>query len=258
MATTTNYAWETPDDTDLVKDGAAAIRTLGSSIDTTTKALNPGTTAGDLDYYTSSTAKSRIGIGSSGQVLTVSGGVPAWATPAAGGGFTLLSTTNITAVSTISITSINQTYKHLFVTMSDFTTNTTADSINLNPKSSGGTAINAQCVEMAYNGTNPPSGGGNFYGGQLKIAQDINSSTGAGANVNGTSFWIYNYAQTFQKSIVGSYGVYGVTSGNYRTAQFGGSTYAANGALAISTLDFATASGTAFRATGAIRIWGVN
>jgi hypothetical protein len=29
MATTTNYGWETPDDTDLVKDGAAAIRTLG-------------------------------------------------------------------------------------------------------------------------------------------------------------------------------------------------------------------------------------
>jgi hypothetical protein len=31
MATTTNYSWTTPDDTDLVKDGAAAIRTLGSS-----------------------------------------------------------------------------------------------------------------------------------------------------------------------------------------------------------------------------------
>jgi hypothetical protein len=35
MATTTNYSWTTPDDTDLVKDGAAAIRTLGSAIDTT-------------------------------------------------------------------------------------------------------------------------------------------------------------------------------------------------------------------------------
>jgi hypothetical protein len=31
MATTTNYSWTTPDDTDLVKDGASAIRTLGSS-----------------------------------------------------------------------------------------------------------------------------------------------------------------------------------------------------------------------------------
>ena len=35
MAITTNYSWSTPDDTALVKDGASAIRTLGSSVDTT-------------------------------------------------------------------------------------------------------------------------------------------------------------------------------------------------------------------------------
>jgi hypothetical protein len=35
MATTTNYSWSTPDDTALVKDGASAIRTLGSSVDST-------------------------------------------------------------------------------------------------------------------------------------------------------------------------------------------------------------------------------
>jgi hypothetical protein len=35
MATTTNYGWDTPDDTDLVKDGALAMRDLGSDIDTT-------------------------------------------------------------------------------------------------------------------------------------------------------------------------------------------------------------------------------
>jgi hypothetical protein len=35
MATTTNYGWETPDDTDLVKDGALAMRDLGQDIDTT-------------------------------------------------------------------------------------------------------------------------------------------------------------------------------------------------------------------------------
>lgn len=34
MATTTNYGWTTPDDTALVSQGAAAIRTLGTSIDT--------------------------------------------------------------------------------------------------------------------------------------------------------------------------------------------------------------------------------
>ena len=34
MATTTNYGWTTPDDTSLVKDGASAIRSLGTAIDT--------------------------------------------------------------------------------------------------------------------------------------------------------------------------------------------------------------------------------
>jgi hypothetical protein len=33
MATTTNFGFETPDDTDLVKDGALAMRTLGNNID---------------------------------------------------------------------------------------------------------------------------------------------------------------------------------------------------------------------------------
>jgi len=44
MATTTNFGWETPDDTDLVKDGAAAMRTLGSAIDTSLVDLKGGTT----------------------------------------------------------------------------------------------------------------------------------------------------------------------------------------------------------------------
>jgi hypothetical protein len=85
MATTTNYGWTTPDDTALVKDGASAIRTLGSSVDTTTKALNPSTTLGDIEYRSSTAnTNTRLAIGSTGQVLTVSGGVPSWATPAGG------------------------------------------------------------------------------------------------------------------------------------------------------------------------------
>jgi hypothetical protein len=81
MPTTTNYGWTTPADTDLVKDGASAIRTLGSSIDTSVKSLSPGTTAGDIDYYTSGTAKARVAIGSKGQLLRVNSGAtaPEWA-----------------------------------------------------------------------------------------------------------------------------------------------------------------------------------
>jgi hypothetical protein len=121
MATTTNYAWETPDDTDLVKDGAAAIRTLGSSVDTTTKALNPSTTLGDIEYRSATAnTNTRLGIGTSGQVLAVSGGVPAWATPAAGGGITQLATTTLSGTS-VTFNSINQTYKELRLVLSGCT-----------------------------------------------------------------------------------------------------------------------------------------
>lgn len=58
MANTTNFGWETPDDTDLVKDGAAAMRTLGNAIDTSFVDLKGGTSGQilakasntDLDY----------------------------------------------------------------------------------------------------------------------------------------------------------------------------------------------------------------
>lgn len=58
MATTTNFGWDTPDDTDLVKDGAAAIRTALNGVDTSFVDLKGGTTGQilsknsntDLDY----------------------------------------------------------------------------------------------------------------------------------------------------------------------------------------------------------------
>jgi hypothetical protein len=115
MATTTNYGWTTPDDTALVKDGAAAIRTLGSSVDTTTKALNPSTTLGDIEYRSStSNTNTRLAIGSTGNVLTVAGGVPTWAAPAGGGKVLQVvegttSTTTSIATSTYTDTGITAT-----------------------------------------------------------------------------------------------------------------------------------------------------
>jgi hypothetical protein len=44
------------------------------------------TTTGDIIYASGANTPARLGIGSSGQVLSVSGGVPAWTTPAGGGG----------------------------------------------------------------------------------------------------------------------------------------------------------------------------
>lgn len=114
MATTTNYGWTTPDDTALVKDGAAAIRTLGTSIDTTTKNLNPSTTLGDIEYRSSTAnTNTRLAIGSTGQILTVAGGVPSWANPAGGGGFTSLASGSLPSATSLNLTSISGDYKDL-------------------------------------------------------------------------------------------------------------------------------------------------
>ena len=78
----------------------------------TTGMTNPMTTTGDTIYSSSGSTPARLGIGSTGQVLTVASGLPSWATPAGGGGMTLLSTTTLSGSST-TISSISGAYKSL-------------------------------------------------------------------------------------------------------------------------------------------------
>jgi hypothetical protein len=71
----------------------------------TTGMVNPMTTTGDTIYSSSGSTPARLGIGSTGQVLTVSGGLPSWQTPAGGGGKVLQvvmgqTTTSMTSTST--------------------------------------------------------------------------------------------------------------------------------------------------------------
>ena len=80
---TTNYGFVLPTATDLVTDLPADFDVALQGVDTRLKALQPGTTLGDI-AYSSATANTntRLGIGTTGQVLAVSGGVPAWTTTA--------------------------------------------------------------------------------------------------------------------------------------------------------------------------------
>jgi len=80
---TTNYSFQMPTSSDLVTDLPADFEIFGQAVDTQLKSLNPETTLGDISYRSSTAnTKTRLAIGSTGQVLTVSGGVPAWATAA--------------------------------------------------------------------------------------------------------------------------------------------------------------------------------
>lgn len=84
---TTNYGFVLPTSSDLVTDLPADFDIALQGVDTQLKALNPETTLGDISYRSATAnTKTRLAIGTTGQVLTVSGGVPTWATASASGG----------------------------------------------------------------------------------------------------------------------------------------------------------------------------
>ena len=111
---TSNFGWQMPEPTDLVTNLPADFEVFGQAVDTdfvdllggtTGQVLsktsgtdldftwvaqsagmtNPMTTTGDSIYSSSGSTPARLGIGSAGQVLTVAGGIPSWATPSGGG-----------------------------------------------------------------------------------------------------------------------------------------------------------------------------
>ena len=88
----------------------------------TTGMTNPMTTTGDSIYSSSGSTPARLGIGSTGQVLTVASGLPSWATPASGG-MTLLTTTTLSGASTTSAT-FSSAYTQLIMYLQNVVTNT--------------------------------------------------------------------------------------------------------------------------------------
>jgi hypothetical protein len=249
MATTTNYGWTTPDDTALVKDGAAAIRTLGSSVDTTTKALNPGTTNGDLDYYSTGTTKTRLAIGTNGQVLTSNGTVPTWASPAAGGGLTLLSTTTLSGAST-TISSISQSYKYLMAVFNGIYTSA-GDDIEMRVGINGTATGSQESVLLVLRDTTYSAVANTSTGNYLQFGYGTNGNVGT-QPANGT-FSIYNYTTANVKFLSGVSRMRNNTSStrvtSYCTGQYTGS-------AAITSLVFTLASGNF--SGGTVLLYGAN
>jgi hypothetical protein len=82
----------------------------------TTGMTNPMTTTGDTIYSSSGSTPARLGIGTTGQILTVAGGLPTWSSPSGGAkSYSLLSTTNLTAASTITVSGLSGYDDFLFL-----------------------------------------------------------------------------------------------------------------------------------------------
>ena len=199
MATTTNYGWTTPDDTALVKDGASAIRSLGTSVDTTTKNLNPSTTLGDIEYRSSTAnTNTRLGIGSTGQILTVAGGVPSWATPGGSnqnfsllnaGGTSLVSSPAASSKTITGLSGYNQFY--VLVYQASAVANTVQIQFQLNGDS-GANYIFAGHRIIGESGYTYQQFTGESYTGQTELSLGRTSATdtgwvGAGIHIFGAN-----------------------------------------------------------------------
>jgi hypothetical protein len=170
--TTTNFGWDIPQSTDLVKDGATAIAALGQDIDTALVDLKGGTTGqvlakasgsdldfswvaqddsnaiqnaivdakGDLIAATANDTPARLAVGTNGQVLvadsTAATGLK-WQTASAGA-LTLINTTTFSSVASQSINSVfSSTYANYKIMLEISASSGTSLSMDLRLRASG-------------------------------------------------------------------------------------------------------------------------
>ena len=163
--TTTNFGWDIPQSTDLVKDGATAIAALGQDIDTALVDLKGGTTGqvlakasgtdldfswvaqddsnaiqnaivdakGDLISATAADTPARLAVGSNNQVLMADSSTATglkWA--AAPGGLTLITTQALSGVTSQSINNcFSSTYQNYVIVFSANTTTANLPTLKL-------------------------------------------------------------------------------------------------------------------------------
>jgi hypothetical protein len=223
--TTTNFGWDIPQSTDLVKDGATAIAALGQDIDTSMNGLRGGTTGqvlsktsgtdmaftwvaqddsnaiqnaivdakGDIIAATANDTPARLAVGTNGQVLTADSTAAtglAW-TAASGGALTLLGSGSLpTGASSVTFSSIAGTYKDLYVVINgvQFGTESTIG-IRLNNNSGSNYYLMAQ---SNFSGT------AQFATATSVRMNDINANQGTSSDNSKSffSFLVQDYANS--------------------------------------------------------------
>ncbi|CAB4149356.1 hypothetical protein UFOVP540_7 [uncultured Caudovirales phage] len=281
MATSPNFSWPEPDNTDLVKNGALAIRTAINAIDTSMVDLKGGTTGqvlskasatdmdfswvtdatgipatifdakGDIIAATAADTASRLAVGTNGQVLTADSTAATgikWAT-AASGGMTVIQSGTLSTTS-VDITSIPQTYKHLQLVMWN-TTFSGNDGFAL--QINGLTASNYGRSSYGQNGATSVNG---------SVINDNGVYYGNGAAdplyTSGFNHWvldIYDYTNTTGAWSMRGNGTYLNTSSVYSTYQ-AAYTYVAATATAITRVNIKT--GGSRTMAGNYILYGVN
>jgi hypothetical protein len=262
MATTTNFGWETPDDTDLVKDGAAAIRTALGGVDTSFVDLKGGTTGqvlakasntdldyswiavdpltildakGDLISATAADTPARLAVGANDTVLTADSTTATglkWATASAGG-MTQLATGTLSGATT-TLSSISGSYKDLRIVVQNFKPTTDGSGLQLRINSDS-TAARHTTID-SYGQTQ----GGVFTTTSITLTADNDNSVATGLVVTD----IYDYANTTTWKILENRAI-GVNPTVTTTYEFRANNGAYNQTGAITSLQFIVSGGAA-------------
>jgi len=255
MATTTNYSWTTPDDTALVKDGAAAIRSLGTAIDTTTynNSLLPIVKTivdakGDIIAATAADTVSRLAVGANDTVLTADSTAATglkWAAAGSNPSFTLLNSPSTSLSGSASTTISFTAYNYLAVFITD--TSTVSSGVELNFRWNNDTGSNYRLSNVRWEaGT---SGYGRSSSGDTSL--NIFGNQGAAADTNSACIFLSGG----QGSGVKPYEFQGASSGaSPSRTYFGRGVYL--GSSTITGITIFTSSGN-FDA-GTVHVYGAN
>ena len=166
------------------------------------------TTAGDVIYATGSSAVTRLGIGTDGQVLTVASGVPSW-TSVSSGGMTLINTGG-TALSgsSVSISSIPSTYVNLYMIIVGYRPATNSEDIRM--------TFNSNTNAYSWNST---GGTGTFNQSSAKLTDGGQSN---GNNYSLISVEIPSYANgsTWKFGDSNALSSYGASSSQFLVTRY--------------------------------------
>ena len=211
----------------------------------TTGMVNPMTTTGDTIYSSSGSTPARLGIGSTGQVMTVAGGIPSWATPSSGG-MTVLASGTLSGAS-LDLTSISSSYTDLELEITNANWATSDDYLILRFN-----GLSTSIYWTMSQGTNNGGGASAFYGAgaasRMLLWTGTNWTRTGSNNIN---LKIPNYTATQRRVIFGS--IAGQVSGNDNLAYWQG--FSTNTG-ALNQITFSTNSGYTF-SSGSYKLWGV-
>jgi hypothetical protein len=255
MPTTTNYGWTTPADTDLVKDGASAIRTLGTAIDSTVfnnaSASIPKTlldAKGDLIAASAADTAARLAVGTNGQFLTADSTAStglAWTTPA-GAALIHIKEQTWSAVSSVNINDIfSSTYTHYKIIMT-YSSSAGDSELSMRYRVSGAddTSANYQNQRLIVDAANTPAANRSAGATSNRFAiQNTNENV-----IEATIFNPFLAARTYYSS-EGSY-VNAEGTGETRLVIYGGTF---RNSTSFTGMTLIPGSGTT---TGKINVWG--